>query len=80
MEAALLGAGDPTIRIEAGVVWRASRTPGGIGALRIVSRPTDGTVAATAWGPGADWLLEQLPAMLGANDDLPGRWLPGGSG
>ena len=26
-------------------------------------------VSATAWGPGAAWLLDQLPGMLGADDD-----------
>jgi 3-methyladenine DNA glycosylase/8-oxoguanine DNA glycosylase len=28
-----------------------------------------GEVEAEAWGPGADWLLEQLPALLGGGDD-----------
>ena len=31
-----------------------------------------GEVHATAWGPGADWVLDQLPAMLGADDDPTG--------
>ena len=29
-------------------------------------------VTATAWGPGAGWLLETLPSMLGEHDDLAG--------
>jgi 3-methyladenine DNA glycosylase/8-oxoguanine DNA glycosylase len=29
-------------------------------------------VTATAWGPGAGWLLETLPAMLGAHDNQAG--------
>jgi 3-methyladenine DNA glycosylase/8-oxoguanine DNA glycosylase len=29
-------------------------------------------VEASAWGAGADWVLEQLPAMLGAEDDPTG--------
>ena len=29
-------------------------------------------VRATAWGPGAAWLLDQLPGMLGADDDPAG--------
>ena len=29
-------------------------------------------VRATAWGPGAAWLLDQLPGMLGAEDDPDG--------
>ncbi|WP_344624925.1 DNA-3-methyladenine glycosylase 2 family protein [Kitasatospora arboriphila] len=72
------GAGDPTILVQAGTVWRASRTPAGLGTLRIAARPAEGAVAATAWGPGADWLLEQLPAMLGANDRPDGLVLPPG--
>ncbi|GAA2283956.1 3-methyladenine DNA glycosylase [Streptomyces roseiscleroticus] len=62
------GPHDPTVRLMPdGSVWRASRTPAGPGTLRIAVR---GEVAeAEAWGPGAGWLLEQLPAMLGALDD-----------
>ncbi|MFJ5101089.1 DNA-3-methyladenine glycosylase family protein [Streptomyces sp. NPDC088554] len=61
------GPGDPTFRADAdGAVRRASRTPEGPGTLRVVCR--DGAVAAEAWGPGADWLLEQLPELLGAAD------------
>ena len=29
-------------------------------------------VRATAWGPGAAWLLRELPGMLGADDDRAG--------
>jgi 3-methyladenine DNA glycosylase/8-oxoguanine DNA glycosylase len=29
-------------------------------------------VTGRAWGPGADWLLETLPAQLGAHDDTTG--------
>ena len=32
-------------------------------------------VSATAWGPGAAWLLDQLPGHLGAGDD-PGGFAP----
>lgn len=34
--------------------------------------PVGGTVVGAAWGPGAGWLLETLPALLGAGDDLSG--------
>jgi 3-methyladenine DNA glycosylase/8-oxoguanine DNA glycosylase len=65
------GPGDPTYRIdEAGTVWRTSLTPDGPGTIRIV--PGAGPVTAQAWGPGADWLLDGLPALLGAGDDLSG--------
>ncbi|MEU8588170.1 DNA-3-methyladenine glycosylase 2 family protein [Streptomyces sp. NPDC048664] len=62
------GPADPTFRAAPdGSVWRASRTPTGPGTLRVALR---GTVAeAEAWGPGADWLLHQLPDLLGASDD-----------
>jgi 3-methyladenine DNA glycosylase/8-oxoguanine DNA glycosylase len=62
------GPGDPAFRVTAdGSVWRASRTPCGPGTLRIARR--DGGVEAEAWGPGADWLLDRLPVLLGADDD-----------
>jgi 3-methyladenine DNA glycosylase/8-oxoguanine DNA glycosylase len=65
------GPGDPAYRIdEAGTVWRTSLTPDGPGTIRIV--PGAGPVTAQAWGPGADWLLDGLPALLGAGDDPSG--------
>ncbi|MEV7088290.1 DNA-3-methyladenine glycosylase 2 family protein [Streptomyces sp. NPDC093085] len=68
------GPGDPTFRVEpGGAVRRASRTPEGPGALRLVVR--GGAVEAEAWGPGAPWLLARLPALLGAEDD-PGAFVP----
>ena len=67
------GPGDPTYRIDPdGTIWRGIRTPTGIATLRLSSRPKAGEVYAAAWGPGADWALEQLPAMLGAEDDPTG--------
>ncbi|MDQ0991279.1 DNA-3-methyladenine glycosylase [Streptomyces sp. V3I7] len=62
------GPGDPTFRATPdGSVWRASRTPCGPGTLRVSSHGTE--VRGEAWGPGAEWLLEQLPRLLGAEDD-----------
>ena len=59
---------DPTFRaLPDGSFWRATRTPAGPGTLRVTAR--DGRVEATAWGPGAQWLLDQLPALLGEADD-----------
>ncbi|HEX8498508.1 MAG TPA: hypothetical protein VF661_15035 [Actinomycetales bacterium] len=64
------GAGDPTYRLEPdGTVWRTCRTPLGPGTLRLVGRPADAVVLATAWGPGAVWLLDGVPRMLGGDDD-----------
>ncbi|MHA6760392.1 DNA-3-methyladenine glycosylase family protein [Streptacidiphilus sp. PAMC 29251] len=56
-----------------GALWRCSRTPGGLGTLRITVRsaadPAAPEIEAQAWGPGAEWLLDRLPALLGAEDD-----------
>ncbi|GAA2776382.1 3-methyladenine DNA glycosylase [Streptomyces rameus] len=62
------GPGDPTFRAAPdGSVWRACRTPAGPGTLRV--RAYGGEVLGEAWGPGAAWLLDGLPALLGAADD-----------
>ena len=67
------GAGDPTYRLDdAGRHWRALHTPAGSVTLRVLPRPSPGIVEAAAWGDGADWALEHLPAMLGADDDPAG--------
>lgn len=67
------GGADPTFRVDPdGTVWRGVRTPEGTATLRLRARPADGEVAATAWGDGADWVLESVPAMLGADDDVSG--------
>nr|BFD84451.1 3-methyladenine DNA glycosylase [Streptomyces sp. Xyl84] len=68
------GPGDPTFRaMPDGSVWRASRTPAGPGTLRVSAR--GGEVCGQAWGPGAEWLLERLPDLLGAADD-PSEFVP----
>jgi 3-methyladenine DNA glycosylase/8-oxoguanine DNA glycosylase len=48
---------------------------GGNGAARTGSAAQPGPVTmirAAAWGPGAGWLLRELPGMLGADDDPAG--------
>src|SRR6266699_1216882 len=61
------GGGDPAYATDAaGAVWRTSLTPDGPGTLRVRSRGA--VVTAQAWGPGADWLLDRLPAQLGFHD------------
>jgi 3-methyladenine DNA glycosylase/8-oxoguanine DNA glycosylase len=61
------GSGDPTMRVAAGSAIRASATPDGPGTIEIRA---DGTaIRARAWGPGAGWLLDHLPAALGLDDD-----------
>ena len=66
------GGGDPTYRLDGERHWRGIRTPTGPATLLVESRSTEGVVHAEAWGPGADWVLESLPALLGADDDLTG--------
>jgi 3-methyladenine DNA glycosylase/8-oxoguanine DNA glycosylase len=80
------GFGDPAFARDAdGAIWRSCRTPGGPGTLRIAartvvsdhrSRPARATIVrAQAWGPGAGWLLDAVPGLLGA-DDRPEDFVP----
>ncbi|GII75419.1 3-methyladenine DNA glycosylase [Sphaerisporangium rufum] len=64
------GTGDPVWRHAGGAVWRTCRTPDGPGTLRVAVEA--GEVAGRAWGPGAGWLLETLPGLLGAHDPVAG--------
>ncbi|MFB9721901.1 DNA-3-methyladenine glycosylase family protein [Planobispora longispora] len=65
------GGGDPTWRrTPDGAIWRTCRTPDGPGTLRVGAR--GGEILASAWGRGAPWLLETLPSLLGADDDVAG--------
>jgi 3-methyladenine DNA glycosylase/8-oxoguanine DNA glycosylase len=48
------------------------RTPVGPATLCVLPRPASGEVLGRAWGPGAEWALEQMPALLGADDDPSG--------
>lgn len=67
------GRADPTYHSAAdGSHWRAVRTPEGPGTLQVLGEPATGTVVGRAWGPGAAWLLDALPRMLGADDDPDG--------
>ncbi|GAA1988951.1 DNA-3-methyladenine glycosylase 2 family protein [Terrabacter lapilli] len=67
------GSGDPTSRFGVdGTVTRAAQTPEGVGTLHLACRVGESVVHAQAWGPGAQWLLESVPALLGAYDDPSG--------
>ncbi len=66
------GGADPTYRLDGDAVWRGIRTPTGPATLRVGAQAADGEVRAAAWGPGADWALDHVPAMLGADDDPAG--------
>ncbi|CAM5462000.1 3-methyladenine DNA glycosylase [Streptomyces avidinii] len=69
------GPSDPTFRATPGAVWRATRTPAGPATLRVALRATGREVVADAWGPGADWVLDRLPELLGSADD-PAAFVP----
>ncbi|MEU8889558.1 DNA-3-methyladenine glycosylase 2 family protein [Streptomyces sp. NPDC048442] len=61
------GGADPTFRVTAdGAVWRVSRTPEGPVTLRVAAD------SARAWGPGADWMMGQLPGLMGELDEPDG--------
>ena len=65
------GTGDPAHRFDpTGRFWWAARTPDGPGTIAIAAAGP--SVTAEAWGPGAEWLLERLPALLGSSDDWSG--------
>jgi 3-methyladenine DNA glycosylase/8-oxoguanine DNA glycosylase len=66
------GGGDPTFRRDPdGTIWRGIRTPQGASTLRLGPSARSG-IQATAWGPGAQWVLTSVPAMLGEQDDATG--------
>jgi len=62
------GRSDPTMRIGPDGVWRASRTPAGPATTCLTVRGT--AVTGRAWGPGAEWALDALPALVGAADPV----------
>lgn len=65
------GSHDPTMATAGSVIWRASRTPQGVATLALRGT-ADGSVRAAAWGEGAEWALDQVPALCGAHDDTSG--------
>ena len=67
------GRHDPTTRLTERELWRATRTPDGAGTLHLWW--DDAHVHHEAWGPGADWLVARVPALIGFDDD-PDRLVP----
>lgn len=59
---------DPTMRLRRDRFVRASRTPDGPGTIR-AERASSRSFMVEAWGPGAPWLLEHAPGLLGCDDD-----------
>ena len=64
------GRADPTQRWAGDVWWRTARTP--MGPATLALRSDSGAITATAWGPGAEWAVQSVPALLGGNDDPTG--------
>lgn len=58
---------DPTFRVLPDGVWRTLRAPTGAATMNL--RVHDSGVEVTAWGPGAEWAIAGVPALLGAGDD-----------
>jgi 3-methyladenine DNA glycosylase/8-oxoguanine DNA glycosylase len=61
------GSHDPTTRLTGHDFWRATLTPDGPGTVHLWW--CGDQLDADAWGPGAEWLLNRIPSMLGANDN-----------
>ncbi len=61
------GVHDPTSRFTPDGVWLTQRTPDGPATLLL--RSARHHVDASAWGPGAEWVIAGVPELLGAGDD-----------
>ena len=57
----------------AGRGWWATRTP--VGPAAVLIERSGPTIDATAWGDGAEWILDQTPRLLGF-DDHPEDFMP----
>lgn len=53
-----------------GVGWWATETPQG--PASVAFRAVGGEVCADAWGAGAEWAIDRVPALLGGRDDPSG--------
>lgn len=64
------GGRDPTMLVRGRgatmEIWRATRTPEGPATQRLTGRGAEITVSA--WGVGAEWLLQHAPALVGGLD------------
>ena len=64
------GPGDLTMQVERRRVVRTSRTPEGPATILVELLAPD-RARAYAWGPGAGWMLEHAPDLLGQRDVPP---------
>jgi len=67
------GPSDPTIRFESNGIWLAARAPDGPASVRL--QHGGNRLVADAWGAGAHWLVDQVPSLLGF-DDQPESFTP----
>jgi 3-methyladenine DNA glycosylase/8-oxoguanine DNA glycosylase len=63
------GPGDRTIRFASGRAARATRTPDGPATISLVHLERE--LRAEAWGPGAEWALDAVPALVGLAGEPP---------
>ena len=61
---------NPVCQRHAGGVWLTQRTPEGAATLRLTQRQDE--IDAVAWGAGAEWVIDRIPQLLGADDDWSG--------
>jgi 3-methyladenine DNA glycosylase/8-oxoguanine DNA glycosylase len=61
------GRTDPTFQRDASGFWMTMATPAGAATLLV--RTAASVIEATAWGPGAERAIAQVPALCGAEDD-----------
>ncbi len=57
---------DPTTRVSGAAAWRAMRTPDGDATARFTGGGHE--LVVDAWGPGAPWVVEHAPCLVGAHD------------
>lgn len=60
---------DPSWRRIPGGWAKATRTPAGVGVEILAIDRAAGVLRQRAWGDGADWLAQRLPALVGLGDD-----------
>jgi 3-methyladenine DNA glycosylase/8-oxoguanine DNA glycosylase len=66
------GGGDPCLRVGDGGVWWATRSEDRPVTLHLQVAAADRAVLARAWGATAPNVLDELPRILGADDDVSG--------
>jgi 3-methyladenine DNA glycosylase/8-oxoguanine DNA glycosylase len=59
---------DPCVRLTADELWMAARTPDGPATLHLARKTQE--IEGTAYGPGAEWLLDRADAVAGLRDDV----------